>query len=104
LAATVPLEKDTDVAPAGGAKVGAPHPEVEKIAGVATTICPPDSVGRLSMKLAPPTVAAVGLVSVKVSVDVPPATVDAGVKALVSPMAVGSGILTIQAVVEKLAL
>ena len=38
LAATVPLANDSDVAPAAGAKVGVPQPDVEYVAGLATTI------------------------------------------------------------------
>ena len=37
-AATLPFENETELAPAVGAKVGEPHPEVEYVAGVATTI------------------------------------------------------------------
>jgi hypothetical protein len=37
-AATLPLLNEIELAPAVGVKVGEPQPEVEKVAGVATTI------------------------------------------------------------------
>src|SRR5437879_4474255 len=90
LAAMVPLANEMELAPALGANVGDPHPDVEKVAGVATTIWLPDNVGSESLKLAPLKVPAFGFDTVKVSVDVPPATVDAGANALEMVRAVGS--------------
>ena len=103
-AATVPLENAIDVAPATGAKVGVPQPDVEYVAGFATTICPPDRSGSGSVKFAPPIVAPVGLAIVKVSVDVPPATVGVGRNAFEKSSAAGSAMLTIRAPAAKSAL
>ena len=49
---TVPLEKETEPAPAVGEKVGVPQPEVENVAGDATTMFPGE-VGNVSLKLSP---------------------------------------------------
>ena len=93
-----------EVAPAVGENVGDPHPEVVKVAGVATTICPPDKSGSGSVKLAPLTGVAEGLPIVNVRVDVPPATVCAGENALANESAAGSLIFAIRVPVEKSAL
>ena len=104
LAATVPLAKETEEAPATGAKVAAPQPDVANVAGLATTIWLPASDGSVSLKLAPPIAAALGFPMVKVSVDVPPATAGAGENALAKVSAVGSTMLAIQLLTEKSAL
>jgi hypothetical protein len=104
LAATVPLEKEIDEAPATGANVATPQPEVENTAGVATTIWLPASNGSVSVKLAPAIAAALGLPMVNVSVEVPPATAGDGENALAKLSAVGSTILAIQLLTEKSAL
>ena len=46
-AAIVPPLNEIDVAPAIGAKLGVPHPDVEKFAGEATSICAGE-LGKLS--------------------------------------------------------
>ena len=78
-AAIVPFEKESETAPAVGAKVGVPHPEVDALVGLATTIAP-GLVGRVSVKLTPVSVTGVGLVSVKVSVEIPLTVVGSGLK------------------------
>ena len=92
-AATLPLEKEIELAPAVGAKVGEPQPDVEKVAGVATTIWLPESRGSASVKFAPLTADGFGLPIVNVSVDVPPATVGVGENALAMVSAAGSTML-----------
>ena len=89
LAAMVPLEKEIPAAPATGMKVGVPQPTVVAPAGFATTMAP-GVVGKVSVKLTPLTAAAFGLVSVKVNLDVPPATVGSGAKFLAMVTEVGS--------------
>lgn len=79
LAAIVPFEKERDAAPAVGAKVGVPHPDVEALVGLATTIAPGD-VGNISVKLISVSVTGVGFVSVKVSVEIPLTVVGSGLK------------------------
>ena len=51
-AAIVPFEKEIDPAPAIGVNVGVPQPEVENVAGVATTIAAGE-VGNVSLKFTP---------------------------------------------------
>jgi hypothetical protein len=81
LAGMVPPEKATDVAPATGTNVAAPHPDVEDVAGVATTICA-GADGSGSVNPAALSGADDEFVIVKVSVEVPPATVELGANAL----------------------
>lgn len=78
-AAIVPLENEMDPAPATGAKVGDPQPEVEALVGLATVIAP-GVVGRVSVKFNPLTLAELGLVRVNVRVEMPPAFVGSGLK------------------------
>src|SRR4029450_8277949 len=96
-----PPQNKTAPPPPPGPTAGEPHPAVEYVAGVATTIWPPDSVGNVSLKLAPPTAAAFGLPIVNVSVDVPPATVGVGENALAIVSAAGSMMFAIQLLTEK---
>ncbi len=77
--ASVPLENETALAPAVGAKVGEPQPVVEAF-GVPATVITPGVVGRLSVKLRPVTVTGVGLVNVKVRLDIPLTVVGSGLK------------------------
>ena len=104
LAATLPLENETELAPAVGAKVGEPQPEVEKVAGVATTIWFPDSAGSGSVKLAPLTADGFGLDMTKVRVDVPPATAGEGENVFEIVSAAGSTMLATTALTPKSAL
>ena len=103
-AATLPLLNEIEAAPAVGAKVGEPQPEVEKVAGVATTIWLPESRGSASVKLAPPTAEGFGLPIVNVRVDVPPATVGVGENAFEIVSAAGSTMLATTALTPKSAL
>ena len=93
-AAMVPFENERDVAPALGAKVGVPQPEVDAFVGLATTIAPGfvGVVGRVSVKLRPVCVTGVGFVNVKVRVDMPPTLVGSGLKFFAIVTAVGSRI------------
>jgi hypothetical protein len=81
LGASVPFENESEPAPATGAKVGVPHPEVEAFVGLAITIVP-GAVGSVSVKLNPVNVTEVGLVKVKVRVEMPPTVVGSGLKFL----------------------
>ena len=90
-AARLPFEKESDVAPAAGAKVGEPQPVVFELGVLATTMAP-GVVGRVSVKLSPLKAADVGLVSVNVSVETPPAVVGSGLKFLEMVTAEGSRI------------
>ncbi len=78
-AAIVPFENEMEAAPATGANVGVPQPEVDALVGLATVIAPGE-VGSVSVKFRPLTLAAFGLVNVKVSVEIPPALVGSGLK------------------------
>ena len=78
-AAIVPLEKERDVAPAVGAKVGDPQPVVDAFVGLATTMAPGE-VGRGSVKFNPLTDMGVGFVKVNVRVDIPLTVVGSGLK------------------------
>ena len=86
LGASVPFEKVSVVSLAAGAKVGEPQLDVEYVAGLATFM--PEGSG--SVKLIPVMVVEVGLLIVKVRVDVPPAMVEAGEKAFENETVVGS--------------
>ena len=74
----VPFVKEMEVALAAGAKVGEPHPLVVALGVAATRICPGEvgnvsenwTLERLSFRL--------GLLIVKVRVDVPPARIGLG--------------------------
>lgn len=90
-AAMVPFENEREVAPALGAKVGVPQPDVEAFVGLATTIAP-GLVGRLSSKWRPVCVTGVGFVNVKVSVEIPPTLVGSGLKFFAIVTADGSRI------------
>ena len=79
----VPPEKLRLEAPATGVKTGVPHPVVEYVAGVATTIWPPDKLGRLSVKLTPLALTGEEFVVVKVRLEVPPGVVVLGEKVFV---------------------
>ena len=76
-AAIVPFENEMEAAPATGANVGVPQPEVDALVGLATVIAP-GVVGSVSVKFRPLTLAAFGLVNVKVSVEIPPALAGSG--------------------------
>ena len=90
-AAIVPFENVREAAPAAGAKVGEPHPEVDALVGLATTIAL-GVVGRVSVKLRPVSVTGVGFVNVKVSVDMPLTLVGSGLKFFAIVTADGSRI------------
>ena len=90
-AAIVPFENEREAAPAVGAKVGEPQPDVEALAGLATTIAP-GLVGRVSVKLRSVSVTGVGFVSVKVRVDIPFTVVGSGLKSFEIVTAEGSRI------------
>lgn len=87
--ASVPLENEREDAPASGAKVGEPQPVVEAL-GVPATVIAPGVVGRVSVKLRPVTVTGVGLVNVKVRLDIPLTVVGSGLKFLEIVTAEGS--------------
>ena len=89
LGANVPFENAREPAPAAGEKVGDPQPEVEAFAGLAITIVP-GVVGSVSVKLNPVSVTEVGLVKVKVRVEMPPTVVGSGLKFLVMVAEEGS--------------
>src|SRR5258708_2956419 len=77
-----PPENEMEPAPAAGVNAGAPHPEVKAPGKAATTIAPGE-VGKMSAKATPPIVSFwLGLVMVKVSVDVPPARIGDGENSL----------------------
>ncbi len=96
LAAIVPLEKEMDVAPEEGAKVGVPQPAVAAL-GVLATVMPE---GRGSVKLNPLMAPRLGLVNVIVRAETPPALVGFGLKLLDIVTFVGSMIFAITALVE----
>src|SRR5258706_5406163 len=75
----VPPEKVREAAPAAGAKVGAPQPDVVAAGVPATTIAPGD-VGSVSVKLRLLSADDVGLVIVKVRVETPPTAMGLGLK------------------------
>ena len=78
-----PPEKDMDALPPVGVKVGVPQPLVVAL-GVTATIIAPGVVGNVSVKAAPVKgVNVLGLVRVKVRVEVPPARMGDGEKAFV---------------------
>ena len=79
LAAMVPFEKESAAAPATGANVGVPQPVVDALVGLAIVMAP-GVVGKVSVKLSPLTLAALGFVNVKVRVEMPPALVGSGLK------------------------
>ena len=84
-----------------GANVGDPHPDVEKFAGDATSICAGE-LGKLSVNAMSvmPVVAELAIWNFKV--DVPPATVLLGKKALLKVSAAAlSTILAMRAPDEK---
>lgn len=75
--ASVPLTNETDVAPANGTGKKAPGPQPLYVTpGVAATCMP---AGKVSVKLAPVNVSAVGFVNFKVIVEVPPGEIARGV-------------------------
>src|SRR5262245_17498267 len=88
-APTVPLEKEIEPDPAVGEKVGVPQPEVENVAGDATSMLA-GVVGKVSVKLTPLMGKLYGLLMVKVSVETPPVVVTAGVKLFAKSSVVGS--------------
>jgi len=100
LAATLPLEKEIEVTPATGAKVGVPQPEVVAPVGLATAMAPGD-VGNVSVKFRPARATPLGLLMVKVSVEVPPAVVGSGAKDLAMVTSVGSRMVAMRALVAK---
>jgi hypothetical protein len=78
-----PPEKDMDALPPVGVKVGVPQPLVVAL-GVAATTIAPGVVGNVSVKATPVKgVSVLGLVRVKVRVEVPPARMGDGEKAFV---------------------
>src|SRR3989304_1500427 len=81
LAATVPFENEIEPAPATGAKVGVPQPEVLAPVGLATTMAPGE-VGKVSLKFRSLRATPLGLLMVKVRVEVPPPVGGAGVRGL----------------------
>src|SRR6266498_4961597 len=89
--ARLPFEKERDVAPAVGAKVGEPQPVVEAF-GVLATVMLPGVCGRLSVKFSPLSAVEVGLVKVNVRVETPPAVVGSGLKFFAIVTAEGSRI------------
>ena len=91
LGASVPFENDREALPATGAKVGEPHPEVDAFVGLAITIAP-GVVGSVSVKFRLVSVTEVGLVNVKVSVEMPPTVVGSGLKFLAIVTTEGSRI------------
>ncbi len=103
LAAIVPFAKTKDGAPAAIVQTGVPQPEVEYVNGVATTIAPGE-VGNVSAKFKLLSATPFGLESVNVRLEVPPAVVEFGVKALVIVTALGETIAAIRALVDKSAL
>ena len=102
-AAIEPFENDIEVAPAVGANVGVPQPEVDA-PGELATVMAPGEVGNVSVKLYPVISPLVGFVRVIVKVEVPPTTVVAGAKALAIVEEAALWILTIRADAEKSAL
>lgn len=91
-AAIVPLEKESEPAPAVGVKVGDPQPVVDALVGFATTIAPGFAgvVGSVSVKFRPLTDTGVGLVNVKVRVEIPLTVVGSGLKFFAIVIAEGS--------------
>lgn len=78
-----PPEKDIDALPPVGLKVGVPQPLVVAL-GVAAMTIAPGVVGNVSLKATPVKgVKVLGLVRVKVRVEVPPARMGDGEKAFV---------------------
>lgn len=78
-AAMLPFENEILAAPAVGANVGEPQPVVEAPGVLATTIAPGE-VGNVSVKFRPLNEEGVGLVIVKVRVEMPPTVVGSGLK------------------------
>jgi hypothetical protein len=79
----VPPEKDTDPLPAAGLNVGVPQPLLILTAGGLATLIAPGVVGNVSEKVTlVKVVVALGLVMVKVRVDVPLMPIVLGVKVL----------------------
>jgi len=91
LGASVPFKNERDAAPAVGAKVGVPQPDVDAFVGLATSIAP-GLVGRKSSKCKPVCVTGVGFVNVKVRVEMPPTLVGSGLKFFAIVTADGSRI------------
>ena len=87
--AMVPFEKEMEVAPAAGAKVGVPQLVVEAFAGFATTRL----VGNGSTKLNPLMAPALGLVNVMVKDETPFTLVGLGLKLFAIVTLLGSMIL-----------
>lgn len=102
-AESVPLEKEREVAPALGAKVGVPQLDVDALGVAATTMAPGD-VGRMSVKFNPLIVPVVGLVSVKVRVDMPPTLVGSGLKFFAMVTEAGSRMFAMRVEMPKSAL
>ena len=102
-AAIVPFEKESEPAPAVGAKTGAPQPFVVAF-GVASMTIAAGEVGKVSVKFSPLTAPAFGLVRVNVSVETPPALVGFGENCFAMVTLVGSMIFAIREPVEKSAL
>lgn len=102
-AASVPFEKESEVAPAVGANVGEPQFEVDAFGGLATVIAP-GVVGSTSLKFIPVIIPVVGLEIVNVRVDIPPAFVGSGLKFFAMVIRDGSTIFAIRVEVPKSAL
>src|SRR3972149_12153014 len=100
LAATLPLENEIEAAPATGAKVGVPHPEVLAPVGLATTMAPGE-VGNVSLKFRSLMTTPFGLLIVKVRVEVPPITVGSGANDFEMVTRVGLMMTAIRALVAK---
>src|SRR3954471_1363611 len=85
--AIVPPGKVIAPAPATGEKVGEPHPDVTGF-GEGPTFMAPGETGRVSLKATPLMVSFwLGLMMVKVRVDVPPARIGVGL----NPLAIDGG-------------
>lgn len=81
-AAIVPPEKETDDAAATGANVGVPQPLVAAV-GTAATFIAAGEIGKVSVKATPLTALFwLGLVMLKVRVEVPPAKIGFGENSL----------------------
>src|SRR3990172_6660107 len=100
LAATEPSENEIEAAPAVGLKVGAPQPEVLAPVGLATTMAPGE-VGKVSLKFRSLRATPLGLLMVKVRVEVPPTVVGSGLKDLARVTSAGSTMEAIRELVAK---
>src|SRR3989304_3365766 len=100
LAATVPFENETAPAAATGAEVGVPQRGVLAPVGLATTMAPGE-VGKVSLKFRSLRATPLGLLMVKVRVEVPPTVVGSGLKDLARVTSAGSTMEAIRELVAK---